>query len=281
MYDTFIHDSKFFCLVFEPLGTSMYDFLKKNAFRGFWLQDVQDFARQCLKAVKFLHEELRLTHCDLKPENILLQCREPARPAFFPREAEWNASFRRRKEPGPYLRPRSSQIKIIDFGNATYDEEHHSSIINTRQYRGPEVLLELGWNERSDIWSLGCIIAELYTGELLFGTHENMEHLAMMEKIVAPLPVHMLNGALSNVKEKYLRQVPETRNWELNWPMGASSPSSEQQVRQCRVLPDIVSKEHHRPFVDFVASMLTADPHRRPAAARMFRDPFFTVRYED
>eukprot|EP00971_Amphidinium_carterae_P157392 3119925-Amphidinium_carterae.2 len=46
---------------------------------------------------------------------------------------------------------------IIDFGNATYEDEHHSSVINTRQYRGPEVVLELGWDVRSDIWSLGCL----------------------------------------------------------------------------------------------------------------------------
>eukprot|EP00913_Durusdinium_trenchii_P002788 g2579.t1 len=80
-----------------------------------------------------------------------------------------------------YFRPVSSDIKLIDFGNATYEDEHHSSIINTRQYRGPEVILSMGWNELSDVWSMGCILMELYTGELLFGTHENLEHLALME----------------------------------------------------------------------------------------------------
>jgi hypothetical protein len=42
----------------------------------------------------------------------------------------------------------------------------------------------LGWDEKSDIWSIGCIMAELFTGELLFGTHEDIEHLALMEKIL-------------------------------------------------------------------------------------------------
>merc|ERR1719478_1541450 len=72
MHETFTHERKYYCLVFEPLGVSLYDFMKKNAFRGFWMQDLQDFARQCLKAMKFLHEMLRMTHTDLKPENILL-----------------------------------------------------------------------------------------------------------------------------------------------------------------------------------------------------------------
>jgi serine/threonine protein kinase len=51
---------------------------------------------------------------------------------------------------------------VIDFGAATYDDDAHKSrIVNTRQYRGPEVTLELGWSFASDIWSAGCIIAEV------------------------------------------------------------------------------------------------------------------------
>lgn len=51
---------------------------------------------------------------------------------------------------------------MIDFGGATYDDDQEkSTIINTRQYRGPEVTLELGWSFPSDIWSAACIIAEV------------------------------------------------------------------------------------------------------------------------
>lgn len=59
---------------------------------------------------------------------------------------------------------------VIDFGGAVFEHEHKSRVINTRQYRGPEVILEVGWNTKSDIWSAGCIAFELYTGELLFQT---------------------------------------------------------------------------------------------------------------
>lgn len=41
-----------------------------------------------------------------------------------------------------YYEPENEEIKIIDFGGATYDNENHSSIINTRQYRSPEVILK-------------------------------------------------------------------------------------------------------------------------------------------
>lgn len=78
---------------------------------------------------------------------------------------------------------------MIDFGGATYSDERHTPIINTRQYRAPEVILECClWCEKSDIWSMACIIVELYTGELFFDTHENLEHLAMIEKQCGPLP---------------------------------------------------------------------------------------------
>jgi serine/threonine protein kinase len=54
------------------------------------------------------------------------------------------------------------RVKLIDFGSATFDWEHHSSVVSTRHYRAPEVILELGWAQSCDVWSLGCIMFELY-----------------------------------------------------------------------------------------------------------------------
>ena len=59
---------------------------------------------------------------------------------------------------------------VIDFGGARYDEEDRHGIINTRQYRAPEVLLGLEWDEESDVWGVGCIAMELFTGDVLFQT---------------------------------------------------------------------------------------------------------------
>jgi serine/threonine protein kinase len=47
---------------------------------------------------------------------------------------------RKRKVP-VWNKPMNDQIKLIDFGGATYEDEHHTQIINTRQYRAPEVIL--------------------------------------------------------------------------------------------------------------------------------------------
>lgn len=59
---------------------------------------------------------------------------------------------------------------MIDFGGATYEHDSHASVVNTRQYRAPEVILGLRWLYPSDLWSVGCIIAELFLGDLLFAT---------------------------------------------------------------------------------------------------------------
>jgi len=280
LYDTFVHSGRHLCLVFEPLGASLYDFMKQNCFRGFWMQDIQSFAKQCLKCLRFLHERLQMTHTDLKPENILIQSMEMPRPACFPREKEWLKKSRSsRSRSSQYMRPSDTHLKIIDFGNATYEDEHHSSVINTRQYRGPEVVLELGWDERSDIWSLGCILMELYSGELLFGTHENTEHLALMERIISPLPEKMLRSAKSSVKEKYLKEQSPNR-WELDWPDKASSSSSARRVSSEKPLIEHVMKPHTA-LVKLVKQMLAQDPSQRLSATEALKHKFFSETFDD
>lgn len=66
----------------------------------------------------------------------------------------------------PVRVPRSSDLKVIDFGSATFEDQYHSRVVSTRHYRAPEVILELGWTFPADIWSCGCILMELATGTL-------------------------------------------------------------------------------------------------------------------
>lgn len=77
-----------------------------------------------------------------------------------------------------------TEIRLIDFGSATFQDEYHSSVVSTRHYRAPEIILGLGWSFPCDIWSIGCILVEFFTGDALFQTHDNLEHLAMMEMVV-------------------------------------------------------------------------------------------------
>jgi dual-specificity kinase/CDC-like kinase len=118
LLDTFRIDGHF-CLVFENLGPSLYDFLKRNNYQPFPMLCVQDFTVQLLETLEFLHG-IRMIHTDLKIENVLL---------INDREV----TYRNQRVPA------STKIKIIDFGGACYDSDKKSSVINTRQYRAPEV----------------------------------------------------------------------------------------------------------------------------------------------
>jgi dual-specificity kinase len=76
MHESFMHqenNDEHTCLVFEPLGKSLFDFIKSNKYYGFGLKQIQNIAKQVLVGVKFMHENMKLTHTDLKPENILLK----------------------------------------------------------------------------------------------------------------------------------------------------------------------------------------------------------------
>ncbi|XP_027348996.1 serine/threonine-protein kinase AFC1 isoform X4 [Abrus precatorius] len=174
------------CIVFEKLGPSLYDFLRKNSYRSFPIDLVREFGRQLLESVAFMHD-LCLIHTDLKPENILLVSSE------FIKVPDYKFLSRTTKD-GSYFKnlPKSSAIKLIDFGSTTFEHQDHSYVVSTRHYRAPEVILGLGWNYPCDLWSVGCILVELCSGEALFQTHENLEHLAMMERVLGPLPPHMV-----------------------------------------------------------------------------------------
>jgi serine/threonine-protein kinase SRPK3 len=76
------------------------------------------------------------------------------------------------------------------MGNACYIDRHYSDIIQTREYRSPEVMLEGHYNESADVWSLACMIFELVTGDYLFDPKKgknykkNDDHLALITELI-------------------------------------------------------------------------------------------------
>ena len=79
-------------------------------------------------------------------------------------------------------------MRLIDFGSATFDHEPHNTIVSTYLYRAPEVILELGWSQPCDVWSIGCILYEMYSGIYMFPFQNDHEHLALMELILGFFP---------------------------------------------------------------------------------------------
>uniref|UniRef100_A0A1B6JMD1 dual-specificity kinase n=1 Tax=Homalodisca liturata TaxID=320908 RepID=A0A1B6JMD1_9HEMI len=239
------------CIAFEMLGLSVFDFLKDNNYQPYTLEQVRHISYQLCYAVKFLHDN-KLTHTDLKPENIL----------FVDSDYEMTYNSKKKRD---VRRVKSSDVRLIDFGSATFDHEHHSTIVSTRHYRAPEVILELGWSHPCDVWSIGCIIFELYLGITLFQTHDNREHLAMMERILGTIPYRMARKS----KTKYFY------HGKLDWD---EKSSAGRYVREnCKPLHryQTVDDEDHRQLFDLISRMLEYDPTERITLAEALRHPFF------
>lgn len=120
-------------MVFELLSCNLYEFIAIHDFSGFDLDLIRRFAIQILQALLYL-KEANIIHCDLKPENILLR--------------DINRSG----------------LKVIDFGSSCFINQKMYSYIQSRFYRAPEIVLGVPYTTQIDMWSFGCIIAELFTG---------------------------------------------------------------------------------------------------------------------
>lgn len=87
------------------------------------------------------------------------------------------------------------------------------------------------WDMKSDIWSMACILAELYTGEMFFSTHENTEHLALMEKACGPFPLWMAQNSHEPYKSYFLKDISDQeaklRGMRLDWPRVAKKRENE------------------------------------------------------
>jgi serine/threonine protein kinase len=152
-------------LVSELLKENLYECGKRLRHAGepsyFTIPRLQRVAKQVLVALEFLHS-LDLVHTDLKPENILFK------------------SYSR------------CEVKVIDFGSSCFTHEELSYYVQSRSYRAPEVIIGVPYNTKIDLWSLGCIIAELYTGRVLFPNDSVQTLLARVVGLFGPFPDSLL-----------------------------------------------------------------------------------------
>ncbi|XP_062819325.1 dual specificity protein kinase CLK3 isoform X3 [Anolis carolinensis] len=253
------------CIAFELLGKNTFEFLKENNFQPYPLAQIRHMAFQLCHALKFLHDN-QLTHTDLKPENILFVNSEFDTLYNEKKATEqgWNMSSLLQSCEEKSIR--NTWIRVADFGSATFDHEHHTTIVATRHYRPPEVILELGWAQPCDVWSIGCILFEYYRGFTLFQTHENREHLVMMEKILGSIPQHMVRKTR---KQKYFHKG------SLVWDENTSDGRYVQE--NCKPLQTYMLQEstEHMQLFHLMRQMLAFDPAQRITFAEALMHPFF------
>ncbi|KAJ3164676.1 dual specificity protein kinase kns1 [Geranomyces variabilis] len=244
------------CMVFPLLSQSVFDYLKENQFVPFLPHQTAEIALQLTQAVVFMHG-LKLIHTDLKPENVMI----------VDTASELIPGVRRTSK----MRRRllDTRVRLIDFGSSIFEKDYHSSIVSTRHYRAPEILLGAGWSYPCDIWSLGCILVELVTGDALFQTHENIEHLAMMENVLGPVPTHLTRIPTA---EKYFTKG------KLLYPRADTTKQSKKNVAKTKPLRDIISPKdkYAERLLDLVSRMLKYDPTERISARDALAHPYFS-----
>ncbi|XP_076765480.1 cyclin-dependent kinase 4 isoform X2 [Xylocopa sonorina] len=206
-------------LVFEHVERDLASYMSSCPRSGIPSHLVKQMSEEILKGVEFLHSH-RIIHRDLKPQNLLVS--------------------------------REGRIKIADFGLAkTYDFEMRlTSVVVTQWYRAPEVLLGCSYATPVDVWSVGCILAELSRLEPLFpGTSEG-DQLDRIFQVIG---------------------TPSQEEWPENVSLSWTAFPYRQPKPLAAIIPDL--NEHG---LDLIKSLLTFDPHRRLTAAQALRHRYFT-----
>lgn len=152
------------CMVFELLFMNLYEVIHRNNFIGCSQSLTRKFAIGILHCLKLLYEN-QIIHCDLKPENVLLRHQG------------------------------SSALKVIDFGSSCFANRCSYTYLQSRFYRAPEIILGLSYGTPIDMWSLGCIVAELLTGTPLFEGDDQYDQLACIMEVMGVPPMRMIMSA--------------------------------------------------------------------------------------
>ncbi|KAH0545170.1 hypothetical protein FGG08_000782 [Glutinoglossum americanum] len=209
------------CISTELLGMNLYEFIKSNDFRGFSLKLIRRFTKQLLSSLVLLKNH-RVIHCDLKPENVLL------------------------------AHPVHSEIKVIDFGSSCFENEKVYTYIQSRFYRSPEVILGMAYGLPIDMWSLGCILAELYTGYPIFPGENEQEQLACIMEVFGPPEKHLIEK--STRKKLFFDSLGKPRLTVSS--KGRRRRPSSKSLQQALKCDDDA-------FLDFISRCLRWDPERR------------------
>ena len=281
------------CLVFELLEQNLYDFLKQNKFSPLPLKYIRPIMQQVMNpslayrlCISWLHfsllfslsqvltallklKQLGLIHADLKPENIMLV--DPVRQ--------------------PY------RVKVIDFGSASHvSKAICNTYLQSRYYRAPEIILGLPFGEAIDMWSLGCVVAELFLGWPLYPGSSEYDQIRYISQTQGLPSERMLNSATKTMKFFYRDMESSYPFWRLKTPeeheaeTGIKSKEARKYIFNC--LEDIgqvnvpteleggellAEKADRRDFIDLLKRMLTMDQERRITPGEALQHQFVTL----
>ena len=252
----------------------------------FTLPRLKRITYQIIDALGYIHS-LGLIHCDVKPENIVIKS---------------------------YTR---CEVKLIDFGATCFITDRLSTYIQSRSYRAPEVILGALYDQRIYVWSYGAVLAELFTGYVLFQSRSVPRMLARITGVLGPFHPSFLN-VCKNVEpyllngytffyEKQSLSSSSTTDHESHGHDDISKPNSMKIIlpkitslsqRLHLSLPqhlentllteeDVVAglctaqEQEESQFLDFVRSALTVDWRQRPSCLELLEHEWLGNTYSD
>ena len=269
------------CIVFELFTEDLFQFLQ-HKMRGISLRTIRIISKQILEATEEFHKA-KIIHCDLKPENILLKIEKD--------DSNLNGSI---------------HIIVTDFGSSRLKGQTLFKYIQSRYYRAPEVIIGIPYNEKIDIWSIGCICAELYLSVPLLQGSCEYEQLKKIIKLFGDLPFYMYQNAknfnkyykidIDNNKpilkshNEYYSENPNDIFEKFNIPYDMISLDDLVNVKRENYIKKNDSVHHSSysfnnsttnnqellAFIDFLKGMLQLDPNLRWNASQCLRHPFIT-----
>ncbi|KAL9966445.1 hypothetical protein ACROYT_G024519 [Oculina patagonica] len=205
-------------LVFEHIEQDLSVYLENCPQPGLPEWKIKDITHQLLNGVDFLHSH-RIVHRDLKPQNILVS--------------------------------KMGQVKIADFGLARIyrDAMALTSVVVTLWYRAPEVLLHSSYATAVDIWSVGCIMAELYNRKPLFEGKSDVDQLHKIFSVIG---------------------IPSQSDWPSTVSLPRSSFPKYVAFSLAELIPEMCLSGTH-----LLKQMLIFSPQRRIGAIEALQHEYF------
>ncbi|KAK2196294.1 bifunctional Protein kinase domain/Protein kinase-like domain superfamily [Babesia duncani] len=183
IHDSFIYGGCIFT-VLELLGSNLYEATSaitgeatlpklnnEPSIRGWSLDSVRSIAKDVLGALEYVHS-LGIINCDVKPENVVFT--------------------------GPHTPTSVPSCKLIDFGSSCFIQDRLNTYVQSRSYRAPEVVLGLPYDTKIDIWSVGCLLCEMYLLRILFPSDNDATLMASQISLLGVPPVHLLEHKMNS-----------------------------------------------------------------------------------
>ncbi|XP_077495199.1 p38b MAP kinase isoform X13 [Amblyomma americanum] len=181
---------------------------------------VQFLVYQILRGLKYIHSA-GIIHRDLKPSNIAVN--------------------------------EDCELKILDFGLARHAEVEMTGYVATRWYRAPEIMLNwMHYNQTVDIWSVGCIMAELITGKTLFPGNDHLNQLNRIMELCGTPDGDLLAKISSKEARNYIRSLPVMRKKNFAEVFQGANEKA----------------------IDLLERMLELDADKRPTATEALAHPY-------